>query len=60
MSGCLQTLGLTSQYDFERPKVAPTVVTVGTWRGVDSVLGDFATFKTVYTEAMQALTNGYG
>lgn len=60
MSAALRNLGLDGQYALDRPVKAPPVISVNSWAGVTSVLGDFRTFSVAYGDNIRAMTDGYG
>jgi hypothetical protein len=62
MKKWLTKMNLAAQYNFtELPdNPIPPVVPINTAKGVGSVLGDVATFRTVYSGAMKAITDNQG
>jgi len=58
----LQRIGTLGRYKTPRPstELIPHGQSVNTFKGVQRVLGDMRTFKTVYSETTEYLTNGYG
>jgi len=58
----LQNVGVLDRYKTPRPPTTPIPhgQSVNTLKGVQRVLKDMRTFKTVYGETMKYLTNGYG
>ena len=54
--------GILKRYDTLPPSIKPIsyIQSVNTSEGVQRVLRDMRTFKTVYGEAMEYLTDGYG
>lgn len=58
----LTTMGVVNRYKLERPSTEPKPHnhSVNTLQGVQRVLGDMRTFKTIYSDTMNALTDGYG
>lgn len=55
----LDLLGLSDEYDFERPG-SRKVKTLDTLTAIGQVLGDPDTFPTTYRHDLKLLTNGYG
>jgi linoleate 10R-lipoxygenase len=58
----LANIGVLARYKMPAPPTAPVPrhQSINTFRGVERVLADMRTFKTVYGEPMEYLTNGYG
>jgi hypothetical protein len=58
----LTKMNLKHKYSFDPLPSAPIrpVVSINSAKGVIRVLNDMKTFKTIYSEGMRSLTNGYG
>ena len=58
----LTKMNLVDQYHFNAlpDNPIPPVVTINTAKGVASVLGDVGTFRTVYSGAINAITDDQG